>query len=173
MLEVPVRLQRLACEVEGWVELGCWAQALDRLAPLLDEPASRPAALELSVRALVGLGRHDAALAQLAELRQGAAEREWLELTEAWCRKRTGDLPGAAACMERLVAASHRSAIGHFNLGCYLALLGQRERALDEVTLACGLDPDFRRSLAGEPDLDSLRDDPRFQALAAAASNGP
>jgi hypothetical protein len=67
--------------------------------------------------------------------------------------------------MERMVARKHRSAIAHFNLGCYLVLAGQLERALDEITIACGLNPTYRTSLATERDLDALRADPRFQAL--------
>jgi hypothetical protein len=67
--------------------------------------------------------------------------------------------------MERLLARTPRSAIGHFNLGCYLALLGDAERALQEVTLACGMDAGFRRAAAGEADLVALRGVPAFEAL--------
>lgn len=75
------------------------------------------------------------------------------------------DLPAAVHCMEQLLSRNGRSGIGHFNLGCYLALAGESERALDEVTVACGIDHAFRDMLHDEPDLDSLRDDKRFQAL--------
>jgi hypothetical protein len=67
--------------------------------------------------------------------------------------------------MERLLSRSHRSAIGHFNLGCYLALLGQRDRAIEEVTVACGLDDRFRAAASTEADLVSLRGDARFEEL--------
>ena len=37
--------------------------------------------------------------------------------------------------------------------------------AIDEVTLACGLDQNFRRLAEKERDLESLREHPRFLAL--------
>ena len=88
-----------------------------------------------------------------------------IDLAEAWCLKRTNRLKEAAECMERLLESSRRSAIGHFNLGCYLALLGQRERAIEEVTLACGLEEKYRQTAASEDDLKSLRGDPEFEQL--------
>jgi hypothetical protein len=67
--------------------------------------------------------------------------------------------------MEQLLARTPRSDIGHFNLACYLAIAGQRDRAVDEATVACGINPDLRDLLRDEPDLDSLRNDPRFRQL--------
>ncbi len=92
-------------------------------------------------------------------------DSDWLDLTEGWCRKRLNDLPGAIACMERLVKRSNASAIGHFNLGCYLALFGKRERAWREVSLACSMSRQFRELAAMETDLASLQSDARFAAL--------
>lgn len=121
--------------------------------------------LTLRARAFIAQGNHRDALQDLLELRSHVPDLDWLELTEAWCRKRLDDLPGAIACMERLLAKDARSAIGHFNLGCYLALHGEHERAMDEVTLACGLDEEFRTHAKDEPDLDCLRTDDRFRQL--------
>jgi tetratricopeptide (TPR) repeat protein len=156
---------RLALELEGWLELKLPERVLERVQPLLDAVETRPVGLKLRVEALVELGRHADALADLAQAAGLPHDEDWLDLREGWCRKRTGDLVGAAAAMERMIARKHRSAIAHYNLGCYLALGGQLERALDEVTVACGLNPEYRRSLLTEPDLDTLRGDPRFQAL--------
>ena len=163
---VPPDLQRLVDEIDGWLDLRCPDQALQRVQPLLDRADARPEGLALRVRACVMQKQHRAALVDLQELRRTDYDPEWLDLTEAWCKKRVQDLPGAVQCMEQLVARTPRSAIGHFNLGCYLALCGNRERALDEVTLACGIDRTFRDLLWDEPDLDSLHKDPRFKAMA-------
>lgn len=165
MLSIPESLRRCAAEIEGWLDLGCPEKALEKLGPLLATAAARPAGLYLRARALVELGQHAKALADIAEIRPFDPDPDWLDLAEAWCLKRTDDLDGAAQCMERLIARSHRSAIGHFNLGCYLALLGQRDRAIEEITLACGLEDQYRQAAATEPDLELLRGDPRFEQL--------
>jgi len=152
-------------EIEGWLDLDCPEHAIGKLSDLLGVPGARPAALSLRVRALVATSRYEEALADLDEIRHFDHDPEWADMTEAWCRKRLGDLPAAIECMERLVDRANHSAIGHFNLGCYLALAGEPDRALDEVTLSCGIDPSFRKLLAEESDLDSLRDYTEFQNL--------
>ena len=165
MFQVPPSVQRLAIEIEGWLDLGCPDRAIDKLKILMEVPGARPAALVLRVRGYTELGRFEEAIIDIDDVRSFDHDADWADLTEAWCRKRIGDLAGAAHCMERLLERSNHSAIGHFNLGCYLALQGEPGRALDEVTLACGIDPSFRKLLDAEEDLDSLRGLPGFQSL--------
>jgi hypothetical protein len=163
--QLPRNLQRLAAEIDGWLDLRCPDKALERMAPLLADPAAHAAGLAFRVRALIAQAEHRKALDDLVELRRSGHDAEWCDLTEAWCLKRTGDLPGAIQRMRDLLARTPRSPIGHFNLGCYLALAGERDAALDEVTVACGLDDSFREIARDEPDLVCLDADPRFQAL--------
>jgi tetratricopeptide (TPR) repeat protein len=162
---IPAALQSLADQIDGWLELRCPERALDVLGPMLADAAGRPAGLVMRVRALARLGRFAEALPDLAELRAADPKDGWIDVTEAWCKKRIGDLRGAIECLERLVARDHRSDIGHFNLGCYLALVGETDRAIDEVTLACGLNEQCRDFARDDPDLDRLRTDPRFRTL--------
>lgn len=165
---VPQSLLRRTVEIDGWLDLGCPKVALDKLPPLLDTPGARPVGLMFRVRALVALAQYRDALVDLAELDNLHHDPEWLELTRAWCMKRVGDLAGAARCMERLIARTPDSGIGHFNLGCYLALAGDTERALAMVTRACQLDPHFRSTPLDDSDLDALRGRPEFESLRAA-----
>lgn len=165
MVQIPESLRRRAAEAEGWLELRCPQKAIEKIQPLLDTPDARPAGLYLRTRALIDQGEHAEALKDLAELRPLGTDPDWVDLTEAWCLKRLGRLEDAVARMEEMIARSHQSAIGHFNLGCYLALLGQKDRAIDEVTLACGLSDDYRKLAVDEEDLASLRGDPRFDEL--------
>ena len=169
-MKLPKSLGRVAIEVEGWLEIGCPERALEKMQRLLETPGARPIALALQVRALVDLKRYAEALDALDEASYFEHDADWKDLTEAWCRKRLDDMPGAMACMERLLRRDPRSAIGHFNLGCYLALSGDLEQAIDEVSLACGIDEKYRALLPDEHDLDSLRDDPRFESLLPRAS---
>ena len=165
MDKIPETLQRLVAEVDGWLDLRCPDRALERLDPLLQNPQTHDVAVTMRVRAYVGQKRHKEALVDIAALREKDHDLEWLDLTEAWCRKRLKDLPGSIRCMEQLIARNAKSAIGHFNLGCYLALAGETGRALDEVTIACGIDASFRDMLHDEPDLDALRDNELFRQL--------
>jgi tetratricopeptide (TPR) repeat protein len=162
---VPAALQRLADQIDGWLDLRVPDRALDLLGPMLASPEARPAALALRIRAYARLGRFADALPDLEELRTRAPQENWIDVTEAWCKKRTGDLAGAIACLERVVARDPKSDIAHFNLGCYLALAGERDRAIDEVTLACGIEDECRDFARDDPDLDGLRTDPRFRVL--------
>lgn len=165
MIPVPPHLQRLADQIDGWLDLRCPERVLELLPPMLADPGARPAGLTMRIRAYVRQARCAEALVDLAELRTAQPDLDWIDLTEAWCRKRTNDLRGAIRCMEQLLERNPRSDIGHYNLGCYLALDGQRDRAIDEVTIACGMQPEFRDHARDEPDLDSLRTDTRFRQL--------
>ena len=162
---VPKALERLVDEIDGWLDLRCPERAMDRLGPLLADDAARACGLSLRIRALARLGDYPKALEDLAALRMLHPTDQWVDLTEAWCRRRIGDLRGAIRCIEQLLVHDHRHDVGHFNLACYLALDGQRDRAIDSLSLACGLEPKHRDHARDEPDFDSLRTDERFRQL--------
>jgi tetratricopeptide (TPR) repeat protein len=172
VFDVPDAFRRLADQVDGWLDLRCPDKALALLEPMLANANGRPAALGFRIRALVRLGQYTDALIDLGELRQNVPQHEWIDLTEAWCRKRTGDLRGAIRAIEQLLARDHRHASGRFNLACYLALAGDTERAIDELTLACGIDEACRDFARDDPDLDGLRTDPRFRLLLRQVGTG-
>src|SRR5690606_25915786 len=137
---VPKSVQRLVVEIEGWLELGAAQRALDKMERLLAVPGARPAALVLRTRAHIALGDFAAALLDIGELRAFDHDADWADTTAARCHRQMGDLAAAADCMESMIRRSRRSAVGHFRLGCYLALKGECQRAIDEISLACGLD---------------------------------
>ena len=165
MFPVPRAHQRLADQIDGWLDLRCPDKALELLGPMLADEEARDAGLHLRVRALVRLGRYHDALPDLAELAKSHPEESWVPLCDAFCRKRTGDLRGAADVLRQLLQRDHKNATAHFNLACYLALAGDRDGAIDELSLACGLDAEHRLFARDEPDFDSLRTDDRFRAL--------
>ncbi|MFO1031586.1 MAG: hypothetical protein U1F60_10930 [Planctomycetota bacterium] len=165
MFPVPRAHQRLADQIDGWLDLRCPDKALELLGPMLADEEARDAGLHLRVRALVRLGRYHDALPDLAELAKRHPEEPWVPLTVAFCLKRTGELRHAITVLRALLERDHRQALAHFNLACYLALDGQRDAAIDALTLACGLDAEHRLFARDEPDFDGLRTDPRFRQL--------
>ena len=169
-MHVPPALQRLVDQIDGWLDLRCPERALELVEPLLADPEGRPAGLTLRIRACARLGHYERALADLGELRElrasgNAGDDDWIDLTEAWCRRRVGDLDGAIRCAQLLVDRNGRSDTGYFNLGCYHALNGDATAAIDALSMACGLNPTCRDYLRDEPDLDELRTDERFRQL--------
>lgn len=78
---------------------------------------------------------------------------------------RLGRLAEGLAVDRRLVHLIPENPTVHYNLACSLALCGEREAALDALEQAIGLgyaDPAF---LLQDRDLESLRAEPRFDAL--------
>ncbi|HUR28152.1 MAG TPA: tetratricopeptide repeat protein [Planctomycetota bacterium] len=65
----------------------------------------------------------------------------------------------------RLVELHPEDSTAHYNLGCSLALLGERESALDALEEAVRKGYDDAPHLMLDPDLASLHAEPRFQAL--------
>jgi tetratricopeptide (TPR) repeat protein len=68
---------------------------------------------------------------------------------------------------ERLVGLLPDHPIVHYNLGCSLALLGRREAALEAIEEAVARGFDDLGVMLNDEDLASLRDEERFQQLAA------
>jgi len=53
----------------------------------------------------------------------------------------------------------------HYNLGCFYARVGDRDKALERLERCVSLAGGFREWIAHDRDWDSLRGDPRFEEL--------
>jgi tetratricopeptide (TPR) repeat protein len=82
---------------------------------------------------------------------------------------RRGDLAKATQLQEISVAAvadlPEWYGTARYNLACFYALSGQKEKALHELCEALQLQPDLLELSKQDTDLTSLRDDPTYQAL--------
>lgn len=91
----------------------------------------------------------------------------WDSFAVAESRREAGRVDEGRAIMEQLIAASPDHWAVHYNAGCWEALAGDADAALAHLRRAKELDtegestPYFRE----DGDLDSLRDDPRFEEL--------
>ena len=88
-------------------------------------------------------------------------------LTEFWPLHGAGDYEAAAAVCRAVLGEYEGSGLALFNLACCEALLGRTEDALGHLREALDAAPGLRENAATDTDLDSLRDDPRFEALTA------
>jgi Flp pilus assembly protein TadD len=71
----------------------------------------------------------------------------------------------AAEEYQRALAINPKHPWPNYNLACLYAITGEPQRALDHLTQAITLHDPFRQEAYSDPDLDALREDPRFLAL--------
>ncbi|HEX2495495.1 MAG TPA: hypothetical protein VHK46_01540 [Gaiellaceae bacterium] len=87
------------------------------------------------------------------------------ELMDAmWEPYRAGDFEGAREALEP-VLADRPEALVFFNVACMEARLGRTDEAIAHLQRAIENDDRIRDHIRNDADLDSLRGDPRFQAL--------
>ena len=82
-----------------------------------------------------------------------------------WCHKRLDRLDLAIEDLENAMAVDPGEAMIPYNLACYWSLYGDKEQALQFLTQALEMDPDYRELTNGEPDFDPIREDAEFQLL--------
>jgi tetratricopeptide (TPR) repeat protein len=78
---------------------------------------------------------------------------------------RLGRLEEGLAVDEQLARLAPENPTVHYNLACSLALLGEPGRALEELERAVTLGYDDLPHLLDDPDLVTLRAEPRFREL--------
>lgn len=83
--------------------------------------------------------------------------------TVAWCR--IGQRPKGLEWAERALAADPEDAGVRYNVACLYALKGESDEAIECLETAVQAGVAHKEWVDNDPDLDSLRDDPRFEAL--------
>jgi tetratricopeptide (TPR) repeat protein len=83
-----------------------------------------------------------------------------------YVRARMGDTAKARSDAEWL-AENGKNADNLYNAACIMALSGDRERALEDLESAVAMGYHNGRWMATDPDLETLRDDPRFEKILA------
>lgn len=159
------RAQRWLDEAEGYLQLGMLDHALERV---------------VAVSATAHLGYECAAL-RGSILREKNAFPEAIPYFEAalrlrpgdllatmglgWCQKRVGHVDLAAKTYTDALKVHPNEAILHYNLACYLSLLGQAKESVDALRRSFRIDKDYRQLLRGETDFDPIRAHPEFLQL--------
>jgi tetratricopeptide (TPR) repeat protein len=90
----------------------------------------------------------------------------WEYVFPALPAKTKGDYDTARRILEEAIAENDLPGI-HYNLACVEALAGDKERALEELGAAIGVNDRFKKYASEDEDLASIRADPRFSVLTA------
>jgi Tfp pilus assembly protein PilF len=145
----------------GYLELGLHTQAADELAAVVeDERASIPVRLAwVELHLSAGAWEPLVAVAQEVARADPAQERAWIGW--AYGQRRLTSL--AEARMVLIEAVAHhgtKSALLHYNLGCYECQLGNRAMARVRLRRAFKLGGGQMKTLAlNDPDLEPMRDE--------------
>ena len=88
----------------------------------------------------------------------------WEELVVAFAAGRAGRVEEGREAMHALPEVEDRAWVKPYNIACYEALFGDRDKAFELLTAASSSD-DARELARNDNDLDSLRDDPRWEEV--------
>ena len=138
---------------------------------LADAKGSTPAVREEQVKGAESAAEQLADRTVPAAMRRNASEDggDWFEKA----KDRYDDERYAEAALAYIEAAQagYRPATAYYNAACSFSLDGQKERALEALSLA--LDEGFGNAdlIARDDDLDAIRSSPRFRQLLARARN--
>ena len=90
-------------------------------------------------------------------------------ILEGYQKVEAGDFAAAIQLGEEAVKLDPKSGEPQYHLACYLSRAGKKAEALAMIETAAKLDPALGTRAATDTDLAPLKDEPKFQALTAAA----
>lgn len=150
-------LDRRILAAQGYVELGLHEEARKELSGLPLNFSERVDVIELTVLCLMG----DHHWAQALMLAQKLCLLEPGEpggfIHAAYCLHELGRTSEALDILSRGPAALRTKPVYYYNLGCYLACLGEDEKALHLLRQSFEMDGSLRSHARKDPDLDRLR----------------
>jgi len=89
----------------------------------------------------------------------------WEDFYVAFALLAAGDADRARTTMQEALAREPGAWQGQYNAACFEALAGETDAAIEHLRTALTTHPDVAGHAAGDDDLASLRDDPRFAEL--------
>ena len=140
----------------GWLELGLPEEALSELSSLSARDRMRRHALELRLIAEMESHRWNAAAdtGRLLCLKEPKEARFFIHA--AYCLHETGDTLAARDWLLRGPATLIEDPLSHYNIACYLAVLGDNKRAESHLERAFEMDASLRQSAQEDTDLAAL-----------------
>jgi predicted Zn-dependent protease len=151
-------LERSLTAAQGYIELDMPGDALAELDSLPGGERECEQAMQLRLFILMRSQRWDEAMAACSRLRELYPEHIAGYIHGAFCLHERGKTAEARDLLLSGPAALEEEATYFYNLGCYSAVLGDLDTAMDYVKTSFVMDDKFREIARLDPDLTVIRD---------------
>jgi len=151
--------ERALLAAQGYLELGMAEEALAELASVSPPECTDPDVLELRLHVLMQAKRWDEALATAEELLRLDPVAAPAYIHGAFALHELGRTREARDFLQKGPEALRKDPTFHYNIGCYEAVLGNRDAALQSLRESFALDGAYRNFARRDPDLAVMRED--------------
>jgi tetratricopeptide (TPR) repeat protein len=141
---------------QGYLELGMPEEALSELDAIPEEFLSHAEILQLKLVILMQLRDWEEGNGVCEQLRKRFSQLTVGYIHGAFCLHELGRTKDAKALLLSGPPALLREATYHYNLGCYEAVLGNFEEAMQYLRTSFAMDHNFRMIAKRDPDLRAL-----------------
>ncbi len=149
-------LKRLRQEVEGYLELEMPEMAEEELSAAPPQLAGHPMLIDAWLALLMHLRRWPQAVEMGLNGCAAAPGQPSFFIHTAFCLHELGQTEEAHLLLLSGPAALRREPLFHYNLGCYLSVLGRTGEATGHLTEAFELDASLRAFAKKDRDLEAL-----------------
>ena len=150
--------ERAILAAQGYLELGMATEALAELALLPEVESRDPDIVELRLHILMQATRWTDALKTAEELIRLNAEAIPAYIHGAFALHELGRTQEARNLLLKGPSELRKDPTFHYNIGCYEAVLGNKEAALDSLQASFALDETYRDFARRDPDLTLVRE---------------
>ena len=150
---------RALLAAQGYMELGLYPEAVTELDSLPQPLRDSEPVIALKIVALMSAKKWEEACGCCARMRAHCPESNAGFLHGAFCLHELGRTAEARELLLSGPDSLRKEPTFHYNLGCYAAVLGEREEALRHLERSFQLDAKFREIARRDPDLKSLREE--------------
>ena len=151
--------ERALLAAQGYLELGMAEEALAELSTLSQTDIPDPDIIELRLHILMQAKRWAEALSTAEELRRIHPDALPAYIHGAFALHELGRTTEARDLLLKGPEQLRKDPTFHYNVGCYEAVLGNREAALQSLEQSFALDETYRDFARQDPDLALLREE--------------
>ncbi len=149
--------QRILAAVEGYADLGLHDMAWEQFATLNAADRNRPEVHEMELCLFIRERRWDEAIPLGLRLCEAPGERPAVFIHTAYALHESRRTEEARTLLTRAPVSLQTDPLFHYNMACYLAVLGQPRDAEPLLKKALKMDEKLRRYARTDPDLKDLR----------------